>query len=242
MSDADMDKRVPVDLGVFGHLIENAENFRCVVKDRAHRYLYVNRGWLVSVGYRDSSEVLGKTAMDLFPAWRAERYMAEEREILEKGRCFDYEETAVLPGGGNARWRSLKFPWVEGGRIVGLAGIGMLLEHKALQERRADVRPDLLEWMEQHACDALSIEEIAKQNNMSRRTLERLFHEQAGESPIRYRLRCRIERAKALLRGTEEPLIRIAAECGFSDQSHFSRVFHKETGFSPSEWRTKESE
>ena len=237
-----MDKRVPVDLGVFGHLIENAENFRCVVKDRAHRYLYVNRGWLVSVGYREASEVLGKTAMDLFPAWRAERYMREEREILEQGRCFDYEELAAGPGGGNTRWRSLKFPWMERGRIVGLTGIGMLIEHKALQDRRADVRPGLLEWVEQHACAALSIEEIAGMHNMSRRSLERFFHEQTGESPIRYRMRCRMERAKALLRETDAPLSRIAGECGFCDQSHFSRVFHKEIGFSPSEWRTKESE
>jgi len=237
-----MDRRDSIDLGVFGHLIEHAENFRCVVKDREHRYLHVNRGWLVSTGYAEASEVLGKTAMDLFPAWRAERYMREEREILGQGRCFDYEEIAAAPDGGTARWRSLKFPWVEDGRIVGVTGIGMLIESGALRDHRADVMPDLLEWMARHACEVLTIEEIAEKHHMSRRSLERFFHEHTGESPVRYRMRRRVERAKELLRKSDAPLSRVAGECGFCDQSHFSRVFHKETGISPSEWRAKHTE
>jgi PAS domain S-box-containing protein len=232
-------KQGALELGVFGHLLEEAENLRCVVKDLEHRYLYVNRGWLRSTGFADIGEVLGKTAMDLFPAWRAERYMTEEREVIEHGRHFDYEEVASAPDGGSERWRSLKSPWRREGRIVGVTGLGMRIEADAMQDHRADVMPELVEWMSRHACEVHSIAELAGRSRMSLRSFERYFHETTGESPARYRLRCRIERAKALLCESGSSILAIAMECGFADQSHFTRVFHKETGVSPGEWRKK---
>jgi len=224
-------------LGVFRHLFEEAENLRCVVKDAEHRYLWVNRGWLRSTGFAEAGEVLGKTAMDLFPAWRAERYMTEEREIIEHGRHFDYEEVATGPDGRSQRWRSIKSPWVENGRIVGIANIGMRIESDALRDRRADEAPELVEWMAQQACGAHSIAELAGRAGMSLRSFERYFHENTGESPTRYRLRCRIERAKELLRASDASILEIAMECGFWDQSHFTRIFHQETGMTPGDWR-----
>jgi AraC-like DNA-binding protein len=56
-------------------------------------------------------------------------------------------------------------------------------------------------------------------------------------APHRWLLRHRIDRAKALLRGSEAPLAEIADACGFSDQSHLTRVFRSLTGTSPGAWR-----
>jgi len=46
-----------------------------------------------------------------------------------------------------------------------------------------------------------------------------------------------VERAKELLRQPALPLALIALRCGFADQSHFARVFSREAGVSPSQWR-----
>ncbi len=225
----------PFDLGIFAYLFEEAEDLRCVVKDREHRYLYVNRGWLTAVGFASADEVVGKTAMDLFPAWRAERYMREEREIMEAGAFLDYEEVATNPAGKKERWRSLNAPWIEDGRIVGITKLGVLLESGPDRDRRADAMPQLVEWMSRHACEAHSIEEIAHRNKISRRSLERHFHEMTGQSPAHYRTHCRIERAKAMLRESDTPITKVATKCGFADQSHLTRIFHKEVGVTPGE-------
>ena len=48
----------------------------------------------------------------------------------------------------------------------------------------------------------------------------------------------RVDRAKDLMRATGTPdLAEIAFVCGFSDQSHFTRMFSQATGMTPSEWR-----
>jgi transcriptional regulator GlxA family with amidase domain len=47
----------------------------------------------------------------------------------------------------------------------------------------------------------------------------------------------RVKRAKELLRGTSTSIAEIALACGFSDQSHLTRVFSKTFGISPGAWR-----
>jgi AraC family transcriptional regulator len=65
----------------------------------------------------------------------------------------------------------------------------------------------------------------------------RAFRRQFGETPHRFVLRRRIDRAKRLLRETETPLVEIALNCGFASQSHFASVFHRHVGATPSQYR-----
>lgn len=66
----------------------------------------------------------------------------------------------------------------------------------------------------------------------------RCFKWETGLSPYQYMLRCRIERACALLAAKDEPpLQEIAFACGFGDPVQFSRQFKKATGMTPSACR-----
>ena len=76
--------------------------------------------------------------------------------------------------------------------------------------------------------------------NCSRRSLERSFQDDTGMSPARYRLLCRVARAKELLKFSSKPVVQVAGECGFGDQSHFTKVFKEEVGSTPAVWRKKE--
>jgi AraC family transcriptional regulator len=67
----------------------------------------------------------------------------------------------------------------------------------------------------------------------------RTFRASFGESPQAYILRQRILRAEQLIRNSDEPLARIALDCGLCDQAHLSRVFRRIVGVSPSAWRRR---
>lgn len=63
--------------------------------------------------------------------------------------------------------------------------------------------------------------------------LRHLFAEQVGIPPARYHLKLRLEEAKRLLRETALPVAEIAARVGFGDPNHFSAMYARETGRSP---------
>jgi AraC-like DNA-binding protein len=65
----------------------------------------------------------------------------------------------------------------------------------------------------------------------------RAFKQTHGIAPREYVARRRIHRAKRRMLGSTEPLSQIALECGLCDQSHFTRVFRRLAGVSPSVWR-----
>ncbi|MGK9286391.1 helix-turn-helix transcriptional regulator [Sinorhizobium meliloti] len=56
-------------------------------------------------------------------------------------------------------------------------------------------------------------------------------------TPYQWLLRERINRARTLLLETDASLSEVAISCGFSDQSHFTRVFTNVVGTTPGLWR-----
>ncbi|MBR7133768.1 MAG: helix-turn-helix transcriptional regulator [Clostridia bacterium] len=92
-----------------------------------------------------------------------------------------------------------------------------------------------IELLEQNS--DLSISEIAAKSGVSECYFRRLFQKYSGESPISFRQRFRIERAKQLLLSDEQYTVsEIAQELGFSDIYHFSKTFKKYCGASPSKY------
>jgi AraC family transcriptional regulator len=66
----------------------------------------------------------------------------------------------------------------------------------------------------------------------------RLFKHSTGLPPHQYVIACRVERAKELLRERDRlPLADVAAEVGFSSQSHFTRHFKRLVGVTPRRFR-----
>jgi AraC family transcriptional regulator len=81
-----------------------------------------------------------------------------------------------------------------------------------------------------------SLSSIAAEAGVSLSTLSRDFQSTFGCSPGEYLRRARIDVAIEKLKG-DGTIAEIAAECGFWDQSHFSRCFRGATGLSPSQFR-----
>jgi AraC family transcriptional regulator len=84
----------------------------------------------------------------------------------------------------------------------------------------------------------LDLKTLAAETGYSRLHFLRMFRASTGQTPHRYLLQLRLMRAKDLLQQRRRTsLIDIAATCGFSSQSHMSRVFRQLLGITPSEYR-----
>lgn len=83
----------------------------------------------------------------------------------------------------------------------------------------------------------LNLSQIAAKCGVSDCYFRRLFQQYSGESPINFRQRLRIERAKQLLLSDEQYTVtEVAQELGFSDVYHFSKAFKKHCGESPKKY------
>ena len=91
--------------------------------------------------------------------------------------------------------------------------------------------------MRQSRGKGLSVEEIAQQTGLSRRSLEQKCKALLQRSPYQEMLRLRIDHARELLRQTTFSIGEIAERIGFDDLRSFNHAFHKQTGQSPREYR-----
>ena len=82
-----------------------------------------------------------------------------------------------------------------------------------------------------------SVGQLEKIAGCSSVHLRRIFNDCFGMSPCDYLTHIRIENAKALLENTEYNIAKISEAVGYKDAYYFSRVFRKEVGCSPSEYR-----
>jgi AraC-like DNA-binding protein len=93
------------------------------------------------------------------------------------------------------------------------------------------------ETIEAHLGESISVPSLAAVAGMSPSHFARRFSGALGISPGRYIMRRRIEEARIRLAESDDTLDAVAADLGFCDGFHFSKVFKKETGLSPSAFR-----
>jgi signal transduction histidine kinase/DNA-binding response OmpR family regulator len=82
-----------------------------------------------------------------------------------------------------------------------------------------------------------SVEHLAKKLNLSHSQFGRKLDALTGFTPNRFIRYVRLKKAKELLLNKELSITSIAYDCGFNDPSYFTRVFKKEVGKTPMEWR-----
>jgi transcriptional regulator GlxA family with amidase domain len=84
-----------------------------------------------------------------------------------------------------------------------------------------------------------TVEEMAARANMSPRHFARAFRAETGVTPARYVQRVRLEAARRRLEENDEPVARIAADCGFGTPETMRRSFLRALGVSPAEYRRR---
>ncbi|MDJ0589514.1 MAG: AraC family transcriptional regulator [Pleurocapsa sp. MO_226.B13] len=79
----------------------------------------------------------------------------------------------------------------------------------------------------------LSLKELSNLLQMSPHYFSKLFKQSTGTTPHRYVIKCRIEKAKYLIRHSKLSLAEISTQVGFTDQSHLHRHFKRLVGVTP---------
>ena len=113
---------------------------------------------------------------------------------------------------------------------------GQLQELKQLSEKRG-VEKEVKQYVKDHLADDLSVTRIAEVMHFNPQYLARTFRAETGQSILEYITTERVEAAKKLLLETNIPVKEIAALTGYQDYAYFTRVFKKETGVSPRQYR-----
>jgi AraC-like DNA-binding protein len=106
-------------------------------------------------------------------------------------------------------------------------------------------RGGLAPWQERRAREfllanikrAVALKEVARECDLSVGHFSHAFRRTLGVAPHKWLIEQRVVLSKDKLRDDELSLSDVAAECGFTDQSHLTRIFRQTVGISPGAWR-----
>jgi AraC family transcriptional regulator len=156
---------------------------------------------------------------------------------------------ATLHSLGLALLPALRDPHASSQLFVDQIGLG-ILAHAAhrygkVLTKETSIRGGLAPWQIRRATEFLeanlqgntSLDSVATECQLSVSHFSRAFRKTFGQSPYRWLIERRVDRAKTYLLHSNLPLADIALRCGFTDQSALNKSFRRLLNQSPGEWR-----
>ena len=210
------------------------------VKDCQGRFIKANQAFLKLFGYEKLEQIIGLTDYDMVSRELAIRYERDDARIFAGESICEHSEPVSSEDGIISMHVSTKLPIRDSnGEIIGLIAITRdtlktLNVIKPLQEFQ-----DVLEFVEREYPRTIKIEELAALACMSMSTFFRRFKKHFGMTATDYIQQVRYKAVCRLLMETKLGLSEISYNCGYSDQSHMTRVFKKSTGVTPKAYRKK---
>lgn len=94
-------------------------------------------------------------------------------------------------------------------------------------------------WLAEHYDSPAPVAGMCRLSGLSERSFKRRFRQCTGLTPIHYVHLLRLEEAKQWLETASEPIESVAAAVGYEDPSFFSRLFRREVGMTPAQYRRR---
>jgi transcriptional regulator GlxA family with amidase domain len=113
-----------------------------------------------------------------------------------------------------------------------------LIPHSAPAGAGSDVER-ATQYLRQHSSKRLAMATVCRTLAISERTLTRRFKQSLGMTPLTYLQSQRIARARQLLESSTLPLERIVEQCGYEDVSSFRKLFARQVGMTPRDYRLR---
>jgi PAS domain S-box-containing protein len=230
---------LPVD-----RLFDGVPDIVFFVKDAQGRYIMVNDTLASRCGLASKDDAIGRTAEELFPKPLGNAFAQQDREILRGGNGIRGRlELHLYTGGGRGWCLTFKepIPGKKGG-VAGICGISRDLHAPGAADEDFAAMSTAIDYIHRHYDKALRLPVLAKMAGLSvyqfDQRIRSLFHVTAGQ----YFVKVRIEAACNRLTATDDAIAQIALDCGYSDQSAFSRQFKQAVGISPLAYRKKFAE
>ena len=209
------------------------------VKDHSRRWVSCNQAALTLLRREDLSEIIGAREEDFFPEAVAVAIKEDDLCILKQGDCIIDRVELISNEHGELVWASTsKLPIVNpAGDILGLVGITQLLDVNTEMPPRFEKFRPVVKMIDSALDSIPAVPELAVVANMSESYFRRSFKQCFGIAPQEFILRQRLRHAAKLLTQTDISIAKVALDCGFGDQSHFSRQFGRFFGESPRTYR-----
>ena len=221
-------------------MMDALPNVGFYIKDINDRIVTLNVRNCEISALKDEFDAIGKKSSDLFPEAISRECLARDALVRKTGK-------AVVGGINYATVdRSPKptvysvFPLHDAkGRLIGtMCGFYYTDKADSSHIARAKLQP-ALEWMAQNTEGSTSLDTLAKTTGLSVTHFRRLFLDTFRESPAKYALRLRLNKARDMLESTDLTIASIALETGFYDQSHFVKAFHRIYKINPTDYRNR---
>lgn len=118
--------------------------------------------------------------------------------------------------------------------ILGVREMGEVTDDKHVSSTISEAK---LYMAQNFSNPNLMLQDVAKAVNMSKSRFSTVFSQQSGQSFTDFLIYLRLNKAKELLRGTDQKSSQIARDVGYNDAHYFSYIFKKNVGCTPSEYR-----
>ena len=220
-------------------LFDALPDVQLFVKDRESRFVQVNAAWLAIHGCRSAAEAVGKSDHDFHPPALADQYVAEDQRVMRSGKPLGDQPWLVADHTGMPQWYlCTKLPLFDAaGRVSGIAGILRPFGHAGHAPDEYRRLTPALEYVVANYRRPLTVGDLARRAELSASQLQREFRRLFGMTVGDYILRLRLLMARRRLRSSTDAVGRIATDCGFYDQAHFTRAFKRHTGQTPLAYR-----
>lgn len=191
------------------------------------------------LGFQHVEDVVGKTDLEIFPRFMAEKFRTDDLQIMETGQpLLNLLELFPSEHGVAQLHITNKFPLFDReGESCGVCGTIRVYENT-----QRTIQPYLdiqkaIDYIKKNYAEPLTVPEIAELAGFSVRHLERKFREVFRTTPRAYLLKIRVLRAAELLAKTTQSITEIALETGFYDHSSFTRQFRQHMNQTPHVYR-----
>lgn len=236
---ADLDSGLPL-----SELFDVFPDVYLYVKDRHSRFIHTNQAWLTIRGFDSLEQIWGLTDFDLHPRHLAARYIREDQEVMRSGKMLPNQVWLVPAGGTELRWfLSSKKPLRDrDGNVCGIAGAMRDFEAAGEVFRPYEIMQEPLAYVARNLGEPISVPELAKLAGLSVSQFERRFKTTFQMTPQQYIQRVRANAACEALVASDASVAEIAADCGYYDQSYFTKQFKRFMGVTPLAYRKQARE
>lgn len=209
------------------------------VKDRQSRFVMANRPFLDILGAAEVEDIIGLTDHNFFPPSIADRYLEEDKFVLER-QAMTRNRLWLVPGSDNTlKWYlSTKMPLFDkDNHVIGLAGtMKNFADADELPEPYKEMSA-VVQYINDNFTQDIQIAALAEIASLSVSQFDRRFKKVFGISPLKYITKTRIDAACVAIEKTHQTLTQIAYNTGFNDHSYFTKVFFKIIGKTPLQYR-----
>ena len=212
-----------------------------LAKDKQSRFVRANARTLKIFNLQHEWQMLGKMDRDFFPLELSASFVEEDQRVMRTGETRTYYSQLVPDINGPLNWYVVSVSPLRDARTR-ICGVALVLydlhEVGGVTQRFQQMEP-ALRHLHTRFREPIETRHLAALTHLSERQFTRLFHKLLGESPMRYLIRQRIRAACQDLITTDHTAGAIALDCGFYDQSAFTRAFRARTRLTPAMYRAR---